>query len=393
MMYPIKHMALLLLISTQLFWGGATLAQDNAQEATDRLEKIEAEIKDRNEKEAALRDAAAKAAEDAALTSKNLIALAATIQQKEEDSTRLEKTIRRLEEEEIEKTKSLEAQQQDLVELLAVLERLSNRPAALALMQPSKALDTVHTANLLSTLVPEIEKKAANLKVELNQVKDIRAQLSAQRTELNEALEETISARSAMTAILQHQRNTAKKATQEADLHAQTIKKLGEEAQSMKDLIAKITAASNRRPPSKANTTLRASLNFQGAKGTLSTPVKGIVSERFGKKLSVGTSKGLRFTTRQNAQVIAPYHGEVVFADNFRDFGLVIIIAHGNGYHSLIAGLEESYPRVGDWLQQGEPIGIMANIENGGPNNKNPSLYVEIRHNNIPVNPMPWFRQ
>jgi septal ring factor EnvC (AmiA/AmiB activator) len=61
-----------------------------------------------------------------------------------------------------------------------------------------------------------------------------------------------------------------------------------------------------------------------------------------------------------------------------------LIIEHGDGYHSLLAGLDRIEGTVGQWLVAGEPVGTMPASE------KKPRLYLELRHDGQPINPLPW---
>jgi septal ring factor EnvC (AmiA/AmiB activator) len=97
------------------------------------------------------------------------------------------------------------------------------------------------------------------------------------------------------------------------------------------------------------------------------------------------TRKGLVIETRGSAQVVAPYGGKVVFAGDFRGYGQLLIIDHGDGYHTLLSGMKRIDGVMGQYLRLGEPIGIM-----GNPGANRPKLYVELRRNNQPINPEPW---
>ena len=63
---------------------------------------------------------------------------------------------------------------------------------------------------------------------------------------------------------------------------------------------------------------------------------------------------------------------------------LDLIIEHGEGYHTLLAGMARIDGTVGQHLTTGEPVGVM------GQGEGKPLLYVELRHNGQPVNPLPW---
>jgi septal ring factor EnvC (AmiA/AmiB activator) len=124
-------------------------------------------------------------------------------------------------------------------------------------------------------------------------------------------------------------------------------------------------------------------------------PARGRIVTRFGQATEdQGQSKGVVIETRGAAQVVSPYDGQVVFAGPFRGYGLLLIIEHGEGYHTLLSGMERIDGAVGQHLARGEPVGVMGQSENsannGGSPASKPLLYVEFRHNGQPINPLPW---
>src|SRR3546814_2815304 len=92
-------------------------------------------------------------------------------------------------------------------------------------------------------------------------------------------------------------------------------------------------------------------------------------------------SRGLTLRTREKAQVIAQAGGVVAFAGPVRDYGNIVILEHGGGLTTVLAGLAKLDARVGQKLMAGGPIGRM------GPNQR--ELTLEIRKNGEPVNPLP----
>ncbi len=124
---------------------------------------------------------------------------------------------------------------------------------------------------------------------------------------------------------------------------------------------------------------------FAKLRGRLMLPAKGRRIGRFGESTGFGPrAQGITLRTRRGAQVVAPYDGQVVFAGPFRDYGLILIISHGGGYHSLLAGLAKLQAVVGQTMLMGEPVGVM-----GGDDKR--SLYVELRRKGTAINPNPWW--
>ena len=116
-------------------------------------------------------------------------------------------------------------------------------------------------------------------------------------------------------------------------------------------------------------------------------PVRGQLVLAYGQR-AIGAdsvSKGISIQTRTQAQVVAPYDGQIVYAGEFRGYGQILIIEHGGRYHTLLAGLERIDAGAGQWILAGEPIGVM-----GSSQEQFPELYLELRHAGQPVNPLPW---
>ena len=122
------------------------------------------------------------------------------------------------------------------------------------------------------------------------------------------------------------------------------------------------------------------------AKGRIPYPVKGNIIKQYGQVDAGITSKGITIQTRSNAQVISPYDGKVLFAGPFRGYGQLLIIEHGDGYHTLLAGIGRLDTSVGQSLLAGEPVGIMLA-------QSKPTLYIELRKNGQPINPATWLNQ
>ena len=99
-------------------------------------------------------------------------------------------------------------------------------------------------------------------------------------------------------------------------------------------------------------------------------------------------TKGVAIRSRPGAPVVAPFDGRVLYAGPFRSYGLILIIDHGQGYHTLLAGLGRLHMAVGQTVLAGEPIGVMA--RNNELSADRPDLYLELRHDGTPIDPLPW---
>ncbi len=172
---------------------------------------------------------------------------------------------------------------------------------------------------------------------------------------------------------------SARQAEQQAEHAAKEAEARADQA-ARNATVAAAKAASDKAPPGR-----RGAHPFSQAKGEMVYPARGRIIVRFGQADELGApSKGMTIQTRRGAQVVSPYDGQVVFAGPFRGYGLLLIIEHGEGYHTLLAGMTRIDGAVGQHLLAGEPVGVMGQSEG------KPHLYIELRHNGQPVNPLPW---
>lgn len=125
-------------------------------------------------------------------------------------------------------------------------------------------------------------------------------------------------------------------------------------------------------------------------KGKLNWPSQGQIKHRFGT-LKHGSFrwKGVLLNAKEGASVKSIADGQVLFADWLKGFGWVIIVDHGEDFMSLYGHNQALLKEVGDKIVQGEMIALVG--QSGGQTN--PSLYFEIRHKGLAVNPVKWCKR
>jgi septal ring factor EnvC (AmiA/AmiB activator) len=86
----------------------------------------------------------------------------------------------------------------------------------------------------------------------------------------------------------------------------------------------------------------------------------------------------------------------VVYAGPFRNYGQLLILNAGSGYHVLLAGMDRISVDLGQFVVTGEPVAVMGGGGSQVPaalaaNSGQPVLYVEFRKDGTPVDPSPWW--
>jgi septal ring factor EnvC (AmiA/AmiB activator) len=130
---------------------------------------------------------------------------------------------------------------------------------------------------------------------------------------------------------------------------------------------------------------------FGDLRGKLSWPIDGRVVTPFGALRKGGRmqSQGVTLAAGAGVDVRAVSDGRVVFADWFRNLGLLLIIDHGSGYMSLYGHNEALLKKAGDLVSSGEIIGRAG--DTGGV--EETGLYFEIRRDGAPQDPNLWCRR
>jgi septal ring factor EnvC (AmiA/AmiB activator) len=123
---------------------------------------------------------------------------------------------------------------------------------------------------------------------------------------------------------------------------------------------------------------------FRALKGHLPFPVAGRAEvHRVVRPRSGGP--GLELVGASGTPVRSVAGGRVAFADRYDDYGLTLILDHGDHYYSLYANLSETSAHVGDALPSGSRVGTM-----GQSNDGRVLVYFEIRKGSDTIDPGPW---
>lgn len=119
-------------------------------------------------------------------------------------------------------------------------------------------------------------------------------------------------------------------------------------------------------------------------KGRLPWPVSGTVIGQFGTQVDpkYGTKTknlGVDIACKRGDAVIAIADGMVSYADLFMGQGLLVIVEHGGGFHSVYGRLGELRVKTGQRVREGDTVGLSNDV-----------LHFEIRIGGKAVNPVEW---
>ncbi len=424
-----------LILTAALICAPQLRAQDTPDAA--KLKSLEQQLEQSQAERDRVQAQAGTATRALAAVRADMIALAKDIQDQENSLTVLENRTEQLEAEGKRMTETLGLRENQMSEVLMALERLALRPTDALTVNPLSPADAVRSAILLRAALPGIRHSSATLQSELKELYRVRAEIIDHKQEAAAGAAALLEKHKRLDALAREKaekREVLLARGEDIDLR---VNRMAREAEDLRALFAKLAEEKARRdaearkkaaqtppekptapsvtltPPPGVSPSLKspqsepkvASLppsatgpgggneeavtrSFAKARGTMPFPVAGSLSQRYGGAGQTPgdaglLAKGITITARAGAQVVAPFDGIVAFAGPFRGYGQLLIIEHSEGYHTLLAGFGHIDAVVGQRVLAGEPVGVM--VDQGAP-----TLYVELRRDGQPINPLPW---
>ncbi|WP_456632133.1 murein hydrolase activator EnvC family protein [Bradyrhizobium sp. URHC0002] len=389
-------------------------------------------IKQREEELEATREQQRKAAElqqklkadiaaigqDRAKLNQQLIDIATQVRTVETRIGETEAQLRPLDSREQQVRATLDSRRTEIVEVLAALQRAGRRTPPALLVRPEDALQSLRTAMLLGSVVPELRGRAEKLAADLGELVSLRQRIATKRDELARDRDRLKDDSVRLAALVDERQR--KQSAIEKDVEAEGARaiNLSRQVEGLQGLITKMEqdlksaakaaataslqgapAAPGGRPnvgALKDPARLSPAIAFASAKGLFAFPVNGRKIRDFGGSDGSGSvEKGISLAVRAGAQVTTPCDGWVVYAGPFRSYGQLLILNAGGGYHVLIAGMERISVNIGQFVLTGEPVAIMGSTSQVASilatTASQPVLYVEFRKDGTPIDSGPWW--
>lgn len=391
---------------------------DAIKQRSQELEAAREQQKKAAELEQKLKADIAAIGQDRTKLNQQLIGIAAQVRDVEGKMADTEGRLRPLDARELQIRASLETRRDEISEVLAALQRAGRRAPPALFVRPEDALQSLRTAMLLGSVVPEMRARAAKLASDLGELVSLRKNIAEERDRLAADRDKLNEDSARLAALVQERQKQQADTEKNMEAERQRAIALSKQAETLQDLIAKMeqdvkaaakaaaaaelkgTPASPDGKPNlgalKDSARLSPAIAFASAKGLLPIPVNGTRIRSFGgSDGSGGQEKGISIATRPGAQVTTPCDGWVVYSGPFRSYGQLLILNAGGGYHVLIAGMERISVTIGQFVLTGEPVATMGTTSQVASilaaASSQPVLYIEFRKDGTPIDSGPWW--
>ena len=274
----------------------------------------------------------------------------------------------------------LRARLDDLRPRLDARARLGRGGELRLLLASGSLADLVKRRYLLDRILSRDLALLADAKAALADEERARADRGREAVRLA-ALAQEADQRRAQAEARREERETLLAALRTArGFHERAASEAAVQARRLEELVARL--------PAKGSS---ASSRFAGLRGRLPSPAPGPITVGFGRVVNpkfntVTVQHGVDIGARAGAPVRAVAPGRVVHAGWFKGYGNLVIVDHGDGYHTLVAHLGTMQRAMGEEVDAGTILGTVG--DSGSI--KGPYLYFEIREQGRPVDPRPW---
>lgn len=234
--------------------------------------------------------------------------------------------------------------------------------------------DFLRMSTFLYSMIDHDVRLFTTFENQLGQKETLRRKLAADRDRLQEKQVAVRLKKRQIEALKQKEKKALRRVKEEKTSYARVIQDLEKQAEMLGSLVKRLS-----RPGQKKSRLLS---GFPAMRGRLPLPVAGKIEGNGQSRL-----RGISLKAPLGDVVRAVYGGHVVYAGWFKGYGNLLIIEHGDNFHTVMGHASELLKEKGDWVEAGEPVARVGSTGSLG----GPSLYFEIRQNGIPVNPLDWF--
>ena len=295
-------------------------------------------------------------------------------------------------------SRKLEARDSETAAFIGVLQSLGAGQSPTIFLHPQGLTGTARAGMLLSEMTPVLNARAAQLRQEVEEVQMLRLLQQEAADQLQLGLSEVQSARVALSTAIAERTDLPRRFTEDPVRTAILISS-SETLEGFASGLSQVTE----------NETEIDLPSLDDRIGSLQLPVKGLLLRGMNEADAAGIARpGIILATRPGALVHAPTAATIRYVGPLLDYGNVMILEPQTDILFVFAGLDITYGKMGQVITEGTPLGLMGGLKitasadntntglstvgDGAGNGRSETLYIEVRQQNVPQDPVSWFR-
>lgn len=285
---------------------------------------------------------------------------------------------------------ALATKSESIGRLLSALQTISRAPEPLLFIHPLGPTGMARSGMIIADVTPSLQTKAAQLRVELEEIRLLRTLQDNAASTLQDGLDGVQRARSSLSIAIAERTDLPQRFVEDSILTALLLAS----TETLTGFASGLTDSfENSQAPVEATT----------QKGALPLPVQGQLLRQFNAPDAAGIRRpGIILAARPRALVTTPAAATILFRGPLLNYGNVMILEPVADVLFVIAGLAEVFGEAGQVIPQGSPIGLLGGdapnvnvtlnqreVDFGSVASQ--TLYLEVREGQTTVNPADWF--
>lgn len=297
----------------------------------------------------------------------------------------------------------LSAEQTLLAKQIRSAHRSSNQEYLKMLLQQQNATQLSRMLTYYHYLVKQRTQLTHKLHTTVMQLKLTQQQVASHTQALHVLQAQQQKAYTELTQNKQNRAVVLEKIADKIQTKQEKLKQLLADEKALENVIQNLRSAPIVQTPANTNTIASTSTSsisntptntptsptvFTKLQHKLPFPTSGKIAVKFGTPIEDSQLKwnGVLISAPEGQNVLAAAAGTVVFANWMPNFGLLLIIDHGNGYMTLYGHNNNLYKKAGDYVTSGD---LIATVGRTG-SYPAPGLYFAVRYNGKPLDPNTW---
>jgi septal ring factor EnvC (AmiA/AmiB activator) len=367
-----------------------------AQNAHDDYKKIQRDLKTHQKKLESVKKAEESVISELRKTTAELEEIEGQLKAQRDKIKKLQGNMAALQEEINNNKQHLEKQSSFLKKRFKVIQKIKKEKDAILILLGGEDFSQIlrmlrylnDIASYDSTLIGKYKESVKILSNKQDKLKAMASDLKAAETKLSkldESLKEKKKERETLLISVRKEKR----------IYERMIKELQEASNRLMHIIQESERKEREARKKKgAKAEEHDDSEFAKFKGKLPWPVSGTVAIQYGSQvdplfnLPVFRS-GIHIKTPGNTKVKAVHDGKVVFADEFKGYGLLVIVSHGGGYHTLYGNLSKIFSKNGAIIKEHEALGETGDAPAIGTT----GMYFELRYKGKPLDPQQWLKK
>ena len=355
--------------------------------ANEEYRKIQKEIKKQKEKIEEIRKHESSILTDIEDANKQLKEVESDLRKYKNRLSDTESGIAKLEADIRANKKNIERHREWLNRKLRAIHKYGNNSDTIFLLMSADDISQLMRQGKYLQYVSVYEHRLLNTyKGSLETLNRKESQLVVLKKDLEKNQEKVKNQENKLSETMKHKETLLSSVRKQQTSHTRILKELQDASNRILDIIKESEKAQ------KGKEEILAGKGFGSLKGRLPWPVEGKVALRYGSQKDpqfntpIFRSGAFIQSNDTDSFAKAVHGGKVVFAEWFKGYGQMVIINHGDGYHTLYGSLSEIFTKVGDIIKGKQAVG---RVGTSGLLSS-PGLYFELRYKGKPLDPLQW---